>query len=162
MTSKRKPKWITDPAAIQRVFATIGEGAEVEIKFKPIDDPVWRSGTKEIVDAEAAFLSSQLLTRVVDNTPWTGALAEPQAQAGGLRLRLDTTDLVAPRHVLGMRVLHDPKTDEKVLRLDSLRGYVIRMRTDGHVVVGCQKFTPDDVLTFFKVLAGFLGYDLED
>ena len=165
----RPPRPLRSLRAITTALVSLEMGAHVAIRFKPIDDDVWRfyspdddAGTGPFVveDARETSISSAMLGVIVAGRELEMNLCDNDVDDddGNPMYRLDNDVVhdgrvwIKPEHVAALRVLPSPVH----VKIDGMVNDLV-LEPDGSACIGDNEITPAGLRRMYDAIGGHLG-----
>ena len=151
--------------AIATALAAAEIGTRVAVRFKPIDDEVWRfyapddaSGALFVIeDANEVSISSAMLGVIVAGRELEMCVAESNIVDGSMH-RLDNDVVrdaclwITPEHIAALRVLPSPVH----VQIDGMMNDLV-LEPDGSACIGDNEITPAGLRRMYDAIGGHLG-----
>lgn len=151
--------------AISAALAVAEIGTRVAVRFKPIDDEVWRfyapddaSGALFVIeDANEVSISSAMLGVIVAGRELEMCVAESNIVDGSMH-RLDNDVVrdaclwITPEHIAALRVLPSPVH----VQIDGMMNDLV-LEPDGSACIGDNEITPAGLRRMYDAIGGHLG-----
>lgn len=150
--------------AISAALDALSIGARVAVRFKPIDDEVWRfyapddavvPGLFVIEDADEVSISSAMLGVIVAGRELEMCVAESNNES---MYRLDNDVVrdarlwITPEHIATLRVLPSPVH----VKIDGMMNDLV-LEPDGSAYIGDNEITPAGLRRMYDAIGGHLG-----
>lgn len=150
--------------AISAALAAAKTGTRVAVRFKPIDDEVWRFYAPDdasdalfvIEDADEVSISSAMLGVIVAGRELEMCVAESNIDGSMHRLDNDVVRdaclWITPEHIAALRVLPSPVH----VQIDGMTHDLV-LEPDGSACIGDNEITPAGLRRMYDAIGGHLG-----
>lgn len=147
--------------AISAALAVAEIGTRVAVRFKPIDDEVWRFHNDNntffvIEDADEVSISAAMLGVIVAGRELEMCVAESNIDGSMHRLDNDVVRdarlWITPEHIAALRVLPSPVH----VQIDGMMNDLV-LEPDGSACIGDNEITPAGLRRMYDAIGGHLG-----